>query len=143
MLRSQALQRLMARLALVAMLLVALAPAASQVLVERHVAARPAMQAVEMCTTLGLQTRLVTMLFGDVGNHGSASTPQHHDDGALCDYCSMVMPLTMLLVLLCSLLAPSPVAPAFRQRIALPRLLRNQRSLGAQAPPLLAQTKPF
>lgn len=128
----------MARLALVAMLLIAFAPAVSQVLIKRHDVPQPAMQIVEMCTTFGLQTKLVTTLFGDMGRNDSAFMPQHHDDEALCDYCSMVMPLSLLLVLLCGLLALLPVAPAFRQRIALPRLFRNQRSLGAQAPPLLA-----
>lgn len=138
MLRSLALERMMARLALVAMLLVAFAPAVSQILIKRHDAPHPAMQAVEMCTTFGLQTKLVTTLFGGMGSHDGASMPQHHDDEALCDYCSVVMPLSLLLVLLCGLLALLPVAPAFRQRIALPRLFRNQRSLGAQAPPFLA-----
>lgn len=128
----------MARLALVAMLLVAFAPAVSQVLIKRHDAPHPAMQAVEMCTTLGLQTKQVTALFGGIGDRDFLPMPQSHADDALCDYCSMVMPLPLLLLLLCGLLALLPVAPAFRQRIALPRLFRNQRSLGAQAPPLLA-----
>lgn len=131
----------MARLALVAMLLVAFAPAVSQVLIKQHQAPHPAMQVVEMCTTFGLQTQLVATLFANMGDHdhAGASMPQQHaDDGALCDYCNMVMPLPLLLLLLCGLLTLSPVAPAFRQRIAFLRPFRNQRGLGAQAPPLQA-----
>lgn len=138
MLRSPALQRLMARLALLAMLLVAFAPAVSQALVKQDEAPHPVMHAVEMCTSLGLQSMWVNALSGDIGDRDGTPMPQQPADAALCDYCSMVMPLSVLLLLLCSLLALSPVAPAFRQRIALPRLLRNQRGLGAQAPPLLA-----
>ncbi|MCL7713573.1 DUF2946 family protein [Stenotrophomonas mori] len=128
----------MARLAFVAMLLIAFAPAASQVLIKRHDVPQVALQAVEMCTAAGLQTQLVSSLSGDMHGHDAASMPQHHDDDALCEYCSVVMPLPLLLLLLCGLLALSPVAPAFRPRLAVPRLFRNQRSLGAQAPPRLA-----
>lgn len=127
----------MVRLALVAMLLVALAPTVSRTLAAG--ADGPAARAVQMCTMTGLQTKVLTALsiVGGAMHHDRgdpATTP--HDDGDACGYCSLVVPLPVLLVLLSGLLLPLLPAPVFHSRIVPVRVLRNLRGLGAQAPPL-------
>lgn len=137
--RSPAFARLMARLALAAMLLMALAPSISRTLVSNVDADNPLLQALQMCTTSGLQTRLIAPLLGDdVAGFGGDEhpTPHPHESGDACGYCSLVTPLPLLLLLLCGLLALPPVAPLFRRRTHVQRTLRNLRGLGAQAPPL-------
>ncbi|MDQ2701297.1 MAG: DUF2946 family protein [Pseudomonadota bacterium] len=121
----------MARLALAAMLLAALAPAVS-----RTLAAAPAAHgtettvAVELCTATGLRTILVA------DHHEETGTP--HDPDEACDYCSLVVPPPVALLLVRDLILPLPATPAFRQRIAAGHAFRNMRGLGAQAPPMMA-----
>lgn len=138
-LRSPSFAGVMARLALVAMLLIALAPTVSRALQEGGGApAGPVMQALQMCTSSGLQVRAVSpWTLGASQSDGGAPAAHAHGGGDACGYCSIVVPLPLLVLLLCGLLLPLPRAPAFRSRVVRARFLRNARSLGAQAPPLV------
>lgn len=139
MIRSTTFRNLMARLALAAMLLMALAPTISRSLATLPDANGAVLRALQMCTTAGLQTRLIAPLLGsDVAGFAGDEhpAPHPHEPGDACGYCSLVTPLPLLLLLLCGLLALPPVAPPFRHRIVARRTLRNLRGLGAQGPPL-------
>ncbi|MEF9979457.1 MAG: DUF2946 family protein, partial [Thermomonas sp.] len=99
--RSPAFGNLMARLALAAMLLMALAPGISRTLASNVDADNPVLQALQMCTTSGLQTRLVAPLLGDeVAGFGGDEhpAPHPHEAGDACGYCSLVTPLPLLLL---------------------------------------------
>ena len=130
----------MARLALAAMLLMALAPTISRTLASGADPNGPVLRVLQMCTTAGLQVQSIASFLGDdVAGFGGADdhpAPHPHEPGDACGYCSLVTPLPLLLLLLCGLLALSPVAPLFRHRIVARRTLRNLRGLGAQGPPL-------
>ena len=129
----------MVRLALAAMLLMALAPTISRSLATLPDANGAVLRALQMCTTVGLQTRLIAPLLGsDVAGFAGDEhpAPHPHEPGDACGYCSLVTPLPLLLLLLCGLLALPPVAPLFRRRTHAQRTLRNLRGLGAQGPPL-------
>lgn len=129
----------MMRLALAAMLLMALAPTISRTLAGADDGSGAMLRALQMCTTSGLQTRLIAPLLGDdaVGFGGDDHPAPHpHESGDACGYCSLVTPLPLLLLLICGLLALQPVAPLFRRRTHAPLMLRNLRGLGAQGPPL-------
>ena len=129
----------MTRLALAAMLLMALAPTISRTLASGADPNGPVIRALQMCTSGGLQTQLIASFLGDdaVGFGGDEHPAPHpHEPGDACGYCSLVTPLPLLLLLLCGLLALLPVAPLFRHRIVARRSLRNLRGLGAQGPPL-------
>lgn len=137
-LRSPTFAGVMARLALVAMLLIALAPTVSRALQDGGGApAGPVMQALQMCTSGGLQVRAASPWTPGASQSGGGEPAHAHGGGDACGYCSIVVPLPLLLVLLCGLLLPLPQAPVFRSRVVRPRLLRNARGLGAQAPPLV------
>ena len=139
MIRSTTFRNLMARLALAAMLLMALAPTISRSLATLPDANGAVLRALQMCTTAGLQTRLIAPLLGrDAAGFGGDEhpAPHPHEPGDACGYCSLVTPLPLLLLLLFGLLALPPVAPLFRRRTHAQRMLRNLRGLGAQGPPL-------
>lgn len=129
----------MARLALAAMLLVALAPTVSRTLPASAAPGGAVMRLVELCTTTGMQVRLLPAQPTTPAGHDGgqpAGQPDPHAGGDACGYCSLTVPPPVLLLLACALLALLPAAPAFRVRCVLPRSLRNLRGLGAQAPPL-------
>ena len=129
----------MTRLALAAMLLMALAPTISRTLASGADPNGPVIRALQMCTSGGLQTQLIASFLGDdaVGFGGDEHPAPHpHEPGDACGYCSLVTPLPLLLLLLCGLLALPPMAPLFRRRTHAQRMLRNLRGLGAQGPPL-------
>jgi hypothetical protein len=137
--RSHAFGRLMVRLALAAMLLMALAPTISRTLASGADPNGPVLRLLQMCTTAGLQVQSLASFLGDdvAGFAGDEHPAPHpHEPGDACGYCSLVTPLPLLLLLLCGLLALPPVAPLFRHRIVARRTLRNLRGLGAQGPPL-------
>jgi hypothetical protein len=137
--RSTTFRNLMARLALAAMLLMALAPTISRSLATLPDANGAVLRALQMCTSAGLQTRLIAPLLGsDAAGFGGDEhpAPHPHEPGDACGYCSLVTPLPLLLLLLCGLLALPPIAPLFRRRTHAPRTPRNLRGLGAQGPPL-------
>lgn len=127
----------MAQLALAAMLLLALAPTVSRGLQASVAPGSAVMRLVELCTSAGMQTRLLPAIpAGQVGHgDGQPNQPDPHDGTDACGYCSLTVPPPVVLLLACVLLLPLPVAPAFRFRVFLPRSLRNLRGLGAQAPP--------
>ena len=129
----------MVRLALAAMLLMALAPTISRTLASGADPNGPVLRVLQMCTTAGLQVQsIASFLDGDVAGFGGDEhpAPHPHEPGDACGYCSLVTPLPLLLLLLCGLLALPPVAPFFRRRTHAQRMLRNLRGLGAQGPPL-------
>ena len=129
----------MVRLALAAMLLMALAPTISRTLASGSDPNSLVLRALQMCTTGGLQTQLIASFLGDdaAGFSGDDHPAPHpHEPGDACGYCSLVTPLPLLLLLLCGLLALPPIAPLFRRRTHAPRTPRNLRGLGAQGPPL-------
>lgn len=132
----------MAQLALVAMLLTVFAPIVSRAMQAYSTTAAGALQEVALCTTEGLQTRLVALLPGASSGHGShhdGADPVGHgggDPGDACGYCSLVVPQVLLLALLIGLLAFAPTAPLTQRRGITPRPWRNARGLGSQAPPI-------
>ena len=129
----------MVRLALAAMLLMALAPTISRTLASGADPNGPVLRVLQMCTTAGLQVQsIASFLDGDVAGFGGDEhpAPHPHEPGDACGYCSLASPLPLLLLLLCGLLALPPVAPFFRRRTHAQRMLRNLRGLGAQGPPL-------
>ena len=137
--RSPTFIRLMARLALVAMLLMTLAPTISRSLESNDgLAGNGSMlMAIRICTTAGLQTKLLTLVLPGASAEQSnvddpASDPYGADDA--CVYCSMITPIPVLL--LHGLLPLNPVAPDFSVHVTGLHTLRNRRGLGAQAPPL-------
>ena len=140
--RSQPFGRLMARLALVAMLLTVFAPIVSRALQAHSTTAVGALQEMALCTTEGLQTRLVALLpgasIGHGGHHGGADPMGHGggDPGDACGYCSLVVPQVLLLALLLGLLPLALAAPSARLGGIAPRPWRNARGLGSQAPPI-------
>lgn len=128
----------MVRLALVAMLLMALAPTISRSLQADAGSADSMLVATQMCTTAGLQTKLLTAFLpgaSDEQGNGDHPASDHHGAGDACGYCSMVMPIPVLLLSLQALFPLSPVAPDFNVHASFPCTLRNLRGLGAQAPP--------
>lgn len=136
---SRTFQCLMARLALAAMLLVALAPTVSRTLQAPAAPGGAVMRLVEMCTAAGMQARLLPAMPAAPGGHDGGQPTNHpdpHAAGDACGYCSLTVPPPVLLLLACMLLALLPAAPSFRFRAFVPRSLRNLRGLGAQAPPL-------
>jgi hypothetical protein len=127
----------MARLALLAALLVAFAPAVSRVLAGRG--AVPA-QLAELCTTAGLQWVDVAKVFAGRAAHGGENAPAapHHGAGeGVCGYCALAASLSLPL-LLHHTLAPAPVGASASWSPA-PRLksVANLRGLGGQGPPIL------
>lgn len=137
MIRSTAFLQRMTRLAFVAALLLALAPAVSRVLAERDAA--PVRALVELCTGAGLQFVEVVQSFAGHAAHGHGDAPAapHHAAGEqACDYCALAASLPLLLLFLCAL-APilsraEPLPPTVRLRA-----LANLRGLGGQGPPRL------
>lgn len=128
----------MARLALAAMLLVALAPTLSRTLQASAAPGGAVVRLVELCTAAGMQMRLLPAMPAAPAGHdgGQPGQPAPHDGGDACGYCSLTVPPPVVLLLACLLLLLVPVAPVFRPHFFLPRFLRNLRGLGAQAPPL-------
>ncbi len=122
----------MTRLALLAVLLLALAPAVSRVLA----GATPGVVAgwSELCTTMGLKS-----LPSDARPSGdaAASSPAKPSSEADCAYCPLAASLPLLL-LACVLLPP-----ALRRDIPLPavapraRARERLRGLGSRGPPVL------
>ena len=128
----------MTRLALLAALLVAFAPAVSRLLAGHG--ALPASQLTELCTSAGLQLADVGKLFAGHATQGHEvppAAPHHGEDGNACDYCTLAATLSL------PLLAPHAVAPqlvaASEPLLPSPRLkaIANLRGLGGQGPPIL------
>ncbi|GAB6195990.1 hypothetical protein PAGU2595_012970 [Lysobacter xanthus] len=140
--RSQPFGRVMAQLALVAMLLTMFAPMVSRAMQAQSTTAVGALQEMALCTTEGLQTRLVALLPRASSGHGShhdGADPMGHgggDPGDACSYCSLVVSQVLLLALLMGLLAFAPAAPLTQRRGITSRPWRNARGLGSQAPPI-------
>jgi hypothetical protein len=121
----------MSRLAVVALLLLALAPAVSRVLA----VGTPQVLAgwSELCTTAGLQ-----LLPSQASGLPDAATAGHalSADGAYCDYCPLAASLSLLGLFLAFLLLAPPrgQSPTMtRPRLRVPA---NLRGLGGQGPPL-------
>lgn len=130
-LRSRSLDRTMTRLALLAVLLLALAPSVSRVLAS----ATPQVLAgwSELCTTMGLKT-----LPSEARSFGDASPVAPKMPGAdACDYCPLAASLSLLLLAI-ALLPPVLQRHASFLHVA-PRLRidDNLRGLGSRGPPIL------
>ena len=130
-LRSRALDKTVTRLALLAVLLLALAPSVSRVLAS----ATPQVLAgwSELCTTMGLKT-----LPSEARSFGDASPAAPKMPGAeACDSCPLAASLSLLLLVI-ALLPPVLRRHASFFHIA-PRLriVDNLRGLGSRGPPIL------
>lgn len=125
-----ALFRLMHRLALVAALLMVIAPTVSRVLTATGAAHVPVL--MTLCTSRGLE--LV-----DVAPYIATAPPAattHDASDAACGYCLLVTPLPLLLLAMLGLCIVRAAAPLSRlATLVLPRP-RNHRGLGSQGPPL-------
>ncbi len=132
MVRESSTSRHLAVLALLAVLLSALAPTVSRALAAT--AAKGAPILMEMCTMAGIKLVDVSPFVAAAdGEPAPPSSPM----APACDYCVLAAPLLVVLALLLGLLAWRPAPPANRSYTLAPRLLRNLRGLGSQAPPLL------
>ena len=131
MIRSRALAATLARLALVAVLLLALAPSLSRVLAGGH--SPVLVGGSELCTATGLKWLAIGTPASDPSGSPMPAMPGDDDH---CDYCPLAasMPLLGLLLALRLPILPHAPAPAW---IA-PRLRRpaNLRGLGSRGPPL-------
>lgn len=121
----------MARLALLAALLVAFAPSVSRVLT--HGAAQAVAGWTQMCTSVGLAMVVTEGVLPDKKSPAPAGMPP----GDACAYCALAAALPIVLLFLYALVPttpgcrdPLPVAPRLR-------ILVNQRGLGSQGPPIL------
>lgn len=128
----------MTRLALLAALLVAFAPAVSRMLVGHG--ALPAPQLTELCTSAGLQLADVAKAFSNHATHGREAppaAPHHGEDGNVCDYCTLAASLSLPLPALHAIAPPPPAAG--EPLLPAPRLkaIANLRGLGGQGPPIL------
>ncbi|WP_162407531.1 DUF2946 family protein [Pseudoxanthomonas jiangsuensis] len=131
MLRSRHLHRPMTRLALLAVLLLALAPSASRMLAAGSTQVLAGWS--ELCTTMGLQL-LPSESRTLSGTPAPAPMP---GNGEYCDYCPLAASLPLLLLALalalphwrCDLRPCPPASP--RLRVA-----ANLRGLGSRGPPL-------
>lgn len=128
----------MTRLALLAALLVAFAPAVSRMLAGHG--ALPASQLTELCTSAGLQLADVAAAFANHTTHGHEApptAPHHGEDGNVCDYCALAASLSLPLLALHAI-APLPAATS-EPLLPAPRLktIANLRGLGGQGPPIL------
>lgn len=127
---SRTIDRILSRLALVAVLLLVFAPSVSRVLA----ADSPQLLAgwSELCTTMGLKAVATPDSSSAAAGDPSPSMP----GGDYCDYCPMAAPLpllALLLALLWPVLSREPVRPPAAPRL---RTLANLRGLGGQGPPL-------
>ncbi len=110
MLRSLTFQRFMARLALVAVVLMALAPAVSRWVKSDSLQLLPGL--TEICTTSGLKSLDVS---GWGGDKAKIPAPDHFGMGADCAYCPLLAGAALLLLTF-ALLFPQVLAnlvPAF------------------------------
>lgn len=122
----------MAWLALVAALLMAVAPAVSRVVVATASKSVPVL--MELCTASGIKMIDVTPFIGE-SEAVPPVVPPHMDEA--CAYCTLATPLPLVLLLLFALLlAPATSLPARFSPFS-PRPRRNLRGLGSQAPPVL------
>lgn len=129
MIRSSSRFRRTAWLALVAALLIALAPAVSRILASH--AGNASTSLVEMCTATGLKLIDPSLPVGK----SDPMTPMPHMDEA-CGYCVLAAPLLLVAALLTvPHLRPAPAYGRHFYCLIL-HSPRNRRGLGSQAPPL-------
>lgn len=120
----------MSRLALLAVLLLAFAPAVSRM------AASGATQVVagwsELCTSMGLKT-----LPSDARSLADMPAPAMPASGDYCDYCPLAASLSLLFLFLAFLLPAPPRAASLARAVPRVRIPVNFRGLGSQGPPVL------
>ena len=130
MFRASHFQRPMARLALIAVLLMALSPAVSRWVASSATQLLPGL--VELCTVEGL--KLVDV--SGFGNDAAKSPAPGHAMEADCAYCPLLAG-TALLLLAAVLLLPQVLASLLPARLPSPALFSSLfPGLGSRGPPL-------
>lgn len=119
----------MAWLALVAVLLMAVVPTASRITASFVSHAGPVL--MELCTTAGRVMVDVSPFIGE-----QEQVHAMDDMGHACDYCALLPPLQLLLLMLLALLLRPSSREGPRYYGITLRPVRNLRGLGSQAPPL-------
>ncbi len=133
--RNAAFHKSMARLALVAMLLLAVLPTVGRLAQPPAAGMRAGLEA--MCTSAGLRLVDPTTM-PHAGHHGGGGpdVPAHPHEGPDCAYCpllaSLAVALACLAVALCDGL---PRAPAAMRRVSPPRSRWHPCGLGSRGPP--------
>lgn len=120
----------MTRLALLAVLLLALAPSVSRVLASGSTQLLAGWS--ELCTTMGLQT-LPSEARSLDGSPASVLPP----GGELCDYCPLAAALSLLVLFVALVLPVLNGSRGFDLGITRARSFANFRGLGSQGPPIL------
>lgn len=122
--------RPMLRLALVAMLLMSIAPVVSRLLAANGSAHEPVL--MEICTSSGLKLIDVSPFIGteapEMSAHGAIDTA--------CGYCLLATPLPLLLLALLILTYREAEKPRFRGYDPFLGSHRNRRGIGSRGPPL-------
>lgn len=123
----------MSRLALLAVLLLALAPSVSRVLAS----ATPQVLAgwSELCTSMGLKT--LPSEARSLLDIDSPAAPAMPASGMYCDYCPLAASLSLLVLFLTILLPAPPRATGSAWTWPRTRSSVNFRGLGSQGPPVL------
>ena len=131
MLRNHALQQMMSRLALVAVLLMAFAPSVSRWMKGDKLEFLPGL--TELCTTVGTQS---VDLASWVRDAAKAPAPDHAAMGADCAYCPLLAGIALLLLAL-TVLFPLLRIPLGEQGSSSPlRASSLFPGLGSRGPPL-------
>ena len=129
MFRALHFQRPMTRLALIAVLLMALSPAVSRWIASSSTQWLPGL--VELCTVQGLKLVEVSGFGGDPAK----SPPPGHAMQADCAYCPLLADAALLLA--AALLFPQVLASALPARAASPPVFSSSfPGLGSRGPPL-------
>ena len=119
----------MSWLAFLAVLLMTAMPTIGRIVASVAPQATPVL--MEMCTTAG---RSLVDVSPFIAPEAPARPMQAMAEA--CDYCTLLPPLQLVLLVLCAqLLRPPPHRRARSYRIV-PRAVRNLRGLGSQAPPV-------
>ena len=130
MFRASHFQRPMARLALIAVLLMALSPAVSRWVASSATQWLPGL--VELCTVEGLKLVEVS----GFGSDAAKSPPPGHAMQADCAYCPLLAGAALVL-LAAALLFPQALASVLPARVASPPVFSSLfPGLGSRGPPL-------
>lgn len=120
----------MTRLALLAVLLLALAPSVSRVLASGTTQVLAGWS--ELCTSMGLKT-----LPSEARSLSDMPAPGMPAGGDYCDYCPLAASLSLLILFLAFLLPMPPKAVSPTWTVPRLRIPANLRGLGGQGPPAL------